>query len=206
MLKNRIVSLNSRDLYTRLSKIHTTLCVAEIHGLVTGVVCAGVCANGRSWVEAVLGLLHPRAGRQHTSRRVLIDLYYFISEQLSNGGALFTLFLPDPVEDLTERAVALTDWCTGFLSGLRLFGLTDYHEFNEATSDALYHCTEIAELDFDGIECAQDDSLALEHTMEYVRMTAILVFDALCGGQITGLQAYQHYQMQLLSGSEEVMH
>lgn len=205
MEKNDTLFPQSDEVYGRLRNLYTTISTAEIHGLVTGVVSAGVCANGLSWIDSILGALAPHPAAKANNRRVLLSLYHLISEQLSGMGLQFQLLLPEESEGLIARAQSLTDWCAGFLKGLNFAGLRHYDDCSQETAEALYHCVEISKLDYDSIDCSESDELAFNQVVEYVRLTAILVHSEFGGGDMEH-HADRLRQMQPFMPIESTIH
>ncbi len=189
---------------TQLHAMQPTTSIAEIHGAVAGVVCAGLHTNGCHWIDSVLGLIVPERSTMAHSRRTLLCLYHLLCEQLSELGNHFHLLLEES-DDLATRARSLSDWCHGFLAGLRFAGITDYELYRTNVAEALFHCEEIAKLNHTNIACNDDDIDAFEQVIEYVRLGVILIHSEFTGNHTQQYTNELRY-MQPFRPEEAVVH
>lgn len=202
MTDSHLTSSYNVDIRTSLCAIQTDISIAEIHGILTGIVCAGINTNGCAWVDPVMGLVTSDRTVVSTNQFLILHLYHLLSTQLNQSDTGFQLVLDDCL-DLHVRARSLSDWCCGFIAGLRIAGVTDYDTY--CAAEPLYHCTEIARLDHDSITCSRDDTAAFENVVEYVRLGAILVHGEFSGGD-TRQRLYELRHMQPFRPAEMVVH
>ena len=92
---------------------------AETHGLLSGLAAGRQLPPVQDWLALVIGdsvpEKHPALVKQ------LAGLLIQISKDLAGENALsFQLLLPPDSAPLQDRVAALSDWCRGFLMGLRL--------------------------------------------------------------------------------------
>src|SRR5687767_13245510 len=88
--------------------------LAELHGLVTGLLCTG---NPEADPEDVGQLLQPPEIFSDLTRKFLQQLANASKEQLESLEYDFQLLLPSDENTLRERVVALAQWCDGFTVG-----------------------------------------------------------------------------------------
>jgi len=75
--------------------------------------------------------------------------------------------LPDDDERISVRALALSEWCQGFLYGVAYMGVGDDKEWSDDNRGVLRDLMEISRLDSDGSE--DSDEQAFIELQEYVR-------------------------------------
>jgi len=153
---------------------------AEIHGILCGLICTGHHLDGKFWFNTVLKLFETRAHISEHHRSIVIDLYDITCRQLSHLHFTddFQMLLPDENHPLTRRAEALSQWCQGFLYGLRLVQSPENKHSNE-TNDSLRCISEIAQLDFANIEVRDIDTKAYVGVLDFVRSSVISVYQDL---------------------------
>jgi len=146
---------------------------AEAHGLVSGIL-TGTPAIAPDWESLVAG--EKTTGRTH---ELLQSLHDGIAQQLYDLLFEFQLLLPQEEVVLAERAEALTFWCQGYLTGIKLVGIkmTD-REPGEAT-EAIADLIEIAKMNYDEVVASDEDEDAYIELVEYVRMAAIVIYEDL---------------------------
>src|SRR5262245_63543566 len=105
---------NYRELDQALSKTTLKLHPSQVHGLVCGILCGKPKSNA-AWEELVTG----GKGSPKT-HEVLQELFDASTRQLEEFLFEFQLVLPSDSEDLPIRAEALTLWCQGYLTGLKV--------------------------------------------------------------------------------------
>lgn len=159
-----------------LERLSAPTQAAEAHGLLSGFVCAGQSADGKTWLEPIFG--HSSEDVLDEDKMLLVNLYDHTCRQLNGVGFEFVLFLPDSEEPLMKRAKALSDWCRGFLSGLGLAGLQLIDNMEE-THDALRRFLEISRLDHNHIDVTDEDEKAFVEISEYVRVAVVMIYDEL---------------------------
>jgi hypothetical protein len=144
---------------------------AEVHGILTGTLCASVPARA-PWTDLIFG----RGPVPVELLPVLEALYQHTADQLENPDFEFEPLLPWVDEELGPRVEALADWCRGFVLGLgadpeRATALSP--EAQEILGDLM----KIADLS--GAEAGDDEdsARAFEEIVEYVRVGAQLLFE-----------------------------
>ncbi len=138
---------------------------AKAHGLLAGMLCAGLDGGLESWLTELFG--HGPDVLSPDRRRLLTALYEETLNVLNDvSGFAFDLFLPDDETSLAERTNALGQWCQGFLSGLS-HGRPDLawpSEYDEIVRDIF----EISRVDTGS--SADDDEESYTELTEYVRI------------------------------------
>ncbi|MCW5589763.1 MAG: UPF0149 family protein [Legionellales bacterium] len=155
-----------------------TINACEVHGIICAFICAGHKMNGRSWLEALLGVLDtPQQVDEKVSRDIFITLYEISCQQLKDNMLEFQLLLPDDEECINLRIESLGLWCQGFLCGLGLAGiqLEDFDD-NEELSEIVADLSEIAKVDHTMLEGSEDDEVSYTEVLEYLRMAVILLY------------------------------
>ena len=148
---------------------------AEMHGLISGLICGG--NRDSSWQRLVYELTNEGLAFSQTLTAPLTQLHEAVGKSLVDDGFLFQLYLPDD-DDITvfDRADALAGWVNHFLLGL---GVTQpkLDKVTGETGEAIDDLRTIAQLGYDEDEDQEELEQSLEEVIEYVRVAALLCHD-----------------------------
>ncbi|WP_339080906.1 YecA family protein [Pseudomonas sp. TMP9] len=148
-----------------------TISPAELHGLLLGRSCAGAGFEIDSWLVDAAELLG--AAPEDTVRQALIGLQEMVKGELTSNDVTVVLLLPNDDAALSERAVALGQWCQGFLGG---FGLTARDRALSAEAmEVLQDLSAIAQVQ-NALEESEDGETDYMEVMEYLRVAPLLLF------------------------------
>jgi anthranilate phosphoribosyltransferase len=110
---------------------------------------------------------------QDSVRQALIGLQEMVKGELCSEDVTVVLLLPDDETPLAQRAVALGQWCQGFLGG---FGLTARDGALSAEAmEVLQDLSAIAQVQ-SALEESEDGESDYMEVMEYLRVAPMLLF------------------------------
>ena len=150
---------------------------AEVHGLAAGMLCVQFDAEFDRWLVAVFEEPEQVEKLSTVSKQDLFAVFAGTAELLKGEEFLFDLFLPHEDEYVRIRAHALSEWCQGFLYGFAYMGITEDAAWGEESKGVLKDLFEIARIDSDGSEDADEE--AFVELQEYVRVAVQIVRDEL---------------------------
>ncbi|MFG1173468.1 YecA family protein [Erwiniaceae bacterium CAU 1747] len=159
-------------LASALSQQGVGMTPAEMHGLISGLLCGG--NRDSSWQALVHDLTNEGMSFSQSLSLPLQELHQAIDDSLEDDGFMFQLYLPDD-DDITvfDRADALAGWVNHFLLGL---GVTQpkLDKVKGETGEAIDDLRTIAQLGYDEDEDQEELEQSLEEVIEYVRVAALL--------------------------------
>lgn len=152
---------------------------AEVHGLLSGIICANFRALSADTLLEVGFFSFAEEGLSDKQVKLLSTLYEVTKEKITNMEFDFQLFLPPDDVSLLERAKALGEWCQGFMSGFGLAGgqLNEKEHFDAV--DALKKISEAAQVDYQHLTISEADEAAFMEVVEYIRMAVLVIFSDL---------------------------
>ncbi|SEI47657.1 hypothetical protein SAMN04244572_03351 [Azotobacter beijerinckii] len=144
---------------------------AELHGLLLGRSCAGAGFEVDAWLTDAADLLGSQI--PDNVRQALVGLQEMVKGELAGGEVAVVLLLPSDEAPLAERAVALGQWCQGFLGG---FGLTARDTpLSAEAMEVLQDLAAIAQVQ-DSLEESEEGEGDYMEVMEYLRVAPLLLF------------------------------
>lgn len=167
------MSVTHDELETDLAQAHVGVGASDLHGSMTGYLCGGGRADAAHVMEALeLDLEHGPA-RQRVDDD-LKDLYLECRAALADVELGFQPLLPAVERPLPERAVAVVEWCRGFLGG---FGLARTRCDQALSADADEILRDFGTIAGSELTCGndEDDERALMEVCEFVRVGALLL-------------------------------
>ena len=172
-LQNATPSYNA--LAAALSQQGVGMTPAEMHGLLSGILCGGI--QDTSWKTMVHDLTNEGMAFSQSLSQPLQALHESLATTLEDEGFMFQLMLPED-DDITvfDRADALAGWVNHFLLGL---GVTQpkLEKVTGETGEAIDDLRTIAQLGYDEDEDQEELEQSLEEVIEYVRVAALLCHD-----------------------------
>jgi yecA family protein len=156
--------LSYGDIQDVVSNHTGTGSAAEAHGLLSGLLCMDAGIDCELWLEHLFG--PETQAPDGRDRGLLAQLFETTQRQLEDFDFSFEPLLPDDESPLETRALALREWCQGFLGGIG---------YGAKGSDWPGECTEILE-DFveisrlDPEASGETDETAYAELSEYVRV------------------------------------
>ncbi len=154
---------------------------SEVHGVLTGLVCAGFVFEDQGYLSMLDDLLDlsPEQGDSFPKavKALIKQMYSELWTDILDDTYTFQLMLPDDDDSLVERGHALGVWVQGFNLG---FGLQqkDSPVTSSEVKEVLTDFAEIANLS-DDMEEDEDTEQAFFEISEYVRISALLCFSEL---------------------------
>ncbi|AWK43233.1 YecA family protein [Photorhabdus laumondii] len=150
------------------------LTAAEMHGLISGLLCGG--NRDSSWQILVHDLANDGLAFSHPLAQKLRELREITFESLDDSNFAFGLLLPDEEDNVFERADALAGWVNHFLLGLGVAQpkFADRKEISEIIGDL----RNIGLLGYEEGDDQEELSQALEEVLEYVQVAAQLCYIA----------------------------
>ena len=155
---------------------------SEIHGVLTGLICAGFAFESTDYISMLADMFHQAESFETSIKNKLQDFYGHIWQKLLDDHFGFQLLLPDDDDSIEERSHALAKWVQGFNLG---FGLqqTKSATFSDEVKEVLADFGEIANLS-DEIDEDEVAEQAYFEIAEYVRISALLCFSELSSSPV----------------------
>jgi len=150
---------------------------SELHGVLTGLVCAGFEFEDQGYLAMLNDLFNDGDGFPSAVKKALKQMYNELWASILDDSYSFNLLLPDDDDSMAERGHALSVWVQGFNLG---FGLQqkDSPVVSDDVKEVLTDFGEIANLS-DEMEEDEDTEQAYFEIGEYVRISALLCFSEL---------------------------
>ncbi|XQW83922.1 UPF0149 family protein [Thalassotalea piscium] len=150
---------------------------AEVHGVLTGLVCAGYCFESSDYINLINDMLNNGEGLPNKLKGMIKLMFSEVWQTILDDSYGFKLLLPDDDDSIEERGHALGIWVQGFNLG---FGLQQKNQtaLSEDVKEILTDFGEIANLS-DEFEDDEATEQAYYEISEYVRMSALLCFTEL---------------------------
>ena len=158
---------------TLLSSNNIFNSVSELHGIISGQMCAGGKVGDVILIWQLLGQ-ETKPGKLFSE--LIERLQVYIQEQLRAEDYIFQPLLPDDDEEISIRLHALGNWCDGFVSGFGGAYAKSDSSLLEETREALKDFTVIAKVDDSQLTPTEKDEQDYMEVTEYVRMAACSVF------------------------------
>ena len=151
--------------------------VSEIHGVLTGLVCAGFPFEEITYLSMLDDLFNQGEGLPDKVKATVKKMFSELWSGIIDGDYSFQLLLPDDDDTIVERGHALSVWVQGFNLG---FGLQqkDSPVVSEEVKEVLNDFAEIANLS-DEMEEDEATEQAYFEINEYVRISALICFSEL---------------------------
>ncbi len=163
------------DVNQLLNQQGVGLTPAEMHGLISGMLCGG--NKDSRWMTLVHDLTNEGLAFGHELAEALRKVYAVTSDGLEDEGFMFQLWLPEGDDvSVFDRADGLAGWVNHFLLGL---GVTQpkLDKVKGETGEAIDDLRNIAQLGYDEDEDQEELEMSLEEIIEYVRVAALLCHD-----------------------------
>lgn len=167
------------ELTAALQRAESPLDAAECHGLLCGMLCRPRTASRGAFVGEVLPDAEPGSVAAHQAGRLLDELYGATEAQLEDPARVPAPLLPDDDRPVAERSRALVAWSEGFLYGLGL-GAGSAQLTGEA-DEFVHDVSEITRLDTDAVAGSDEDEVAFQELLEYLRVGMLLVWESARG-------------------------
>ncbi|MCI2285127.1 UPF0149 family protein [Colwellia sp. MSW7] len=150
---------------------------SEIHGVLTGLICAGYPFEDTGYVSMLNDLFNSGDGFPSQVKSTLKQMFSELWTDILDDAYGFQLMLPDDDDTIVERGHALSMWVQGFNLG---FGLQqkDSPVVSEEVKEVITDFAEIANLS-DEMEEDEATEQAYFEINEYVRISALLCFSEL---------------------------
>lgn len=150
---------------------------SEIHGVLTGLICAGFPFEDTSYVSMLNDLFNSGEGLTTQVKSIIKQMFSELWTDILDDAYGFQLMLPDDDDSIVERGHALSVWVQGFNLG---FGLQqkDSPVISEEVKEVITDFAEIANLS-DEMEEDEATEQAYFEINEYVRISALLCFSEL---------------------------
>ena len=146
---------------------------AELHGTLTGLICAG-------WLETELDSCQALLGQDTIENAIendlLTGLMGLIRQTLDAGNLEFRLLLPGDDEPLETRAQALADWCQGCVMGLHHGDRFKTAGLGDEIAQFLSDLEQIGIVEV-GSDSPEEQERALFELEEYTRLGVQMVFE-----------------------------
>lgn len=160
-----------------ISTEHVNIHAAELHGVLTGLVCAGYTFESNNYLSLINDLFNNGESIPSQLRITVKLLFGQVWQKILDDSYSFAMLLPDDDDSLLERANALGAWVQGFNLG---FGLQQKNMavLSEDVKEVLKDFAEIANLS-DEVDEDETTEQAYFEISEYVRISALLCFTEL---------------------------
>lgn len=166
-----INDLSYHQLEQRMQRGDIPISTAQAHGSMTGLFCIDPSVNYRFWFENLFEGGESGRSLEDDCVDLLSALFDSTLSDVYSDDFCFELFLPDDDLPLSDRAIALSEWCEGFLYGLGY--KAGKREWPGDCSELLRDIVEISRLD--PAAEGETDEAALSELTEYIRMGVYLI-------------------------------
>ncbi|WP_419571540.1 UPF0149 family protein [Rheinheimera sp.] len=172
-------ALRSYDYWTSLlDQSHLMASAAEVHGLIAGLLSAGVNAEATQILPVLDDFLNDGQALSHEAKTEISELIAQTSASLAQTDYSFALLLPSDDDSLPERLEAMVEWAQSFLVGFAI-QQNDLSLCSEDVRDAVTQLTEITHIDPFALDdtSSEDNEESYYLVLEHIRLLVLTCFN-----------------------------
>ena len=162
-----------------LSQAEAGINASEAHGTLCGLVCAPQPFDPQIWLLHTLIATDSASAPVAAARTLLLRLAESAMHQLNDADYDFTLLLPDDEHALQTRTLAVSQWCQGFLEGLRLAHLAHPETLPGDVGEVMGDIMEISKAARFQVEESNASEADFAELVEFLRAGIRLVYEEL---------------------------
>jgi uncharacterized protein len=166
-----------------LQDMQSSVPAAESHGCLCGALCTTAHYPVERWLDELVAQDDDAAdneARQGDDRHQPLSLLFIDTVRALRGDEMeFELLLPDDDNALEDRAVALSQWCQGFLYGFGSGDPVDARQLPPDVDEVLRDLTHIGRATVESRDGSEEEEQAYAQIVEYVRVGVQLIHDEL---------------------------
>jgi yecA family protein len=150
---------------------------AQLHGCLTGLLCAGAPTEAEYGLDAVAQALDIDPHGELANR--IMQLFCVTAAALQDDDFTFNPLLPDDDAEIAERTAALASWCEGFLTGFAyLIAGEDARggAVSQEASEVLSDIAAMAQAETGDYEDEDEAENSFAELVEYLRVAVVNVF------------------------------
>lgn len=151
---------------------------AQVHGLLTGVACAGNVTTEALNTLVLLKDDDPEASSSNLLEDALAGLLGLIERDLNAPDLGYGILLPGDSAPIANRIQAIADWCQGFLIGLGKRDGLDLMQIPGEAGEAVRDMMTISQLEDDDDDL-EDKERSLAEIEEFLKIGVQLVYEEL---------------------------
>jgi uncharacterized protein YgfB (UPF0149 family) len=161
---------------TELKLASLAVSPAEVHGLLLGMLAAGLPINDKSWQPLLFDYTNDGMGWPTSLTAMTQNVLDFSRDELSGTDFKLTLLLPegDNDEALFQRGDAMAEMVNHFISGLGLMNI-ELKGVSAETQEALADLEEMAKLAIDEEDDLEEQEELLEQVVEHIKACMLTV-------------------------------
>ncbi len=152
---------------------------SECHGSLCGVLCAQRTFDPQPWAEYVLGTCDPDNAYVPETQQELAELCDSAIYALNDPEFGFQPLLPSDDESLQYRTQAVSQWCQGYLEGLRLGGIPHPDQLEGDAGEVVRDLFEISKAARFKVDDTDENEADFAELVEYLRAGVRLVYEEL---------------------------
>lgn len=151
---------------------------AEVHGLIAGLLSAGVSAEPAKILPVLHDFLNDGQALSPPVKADISDLIMQTSESLAQTDYSFALLLPGDDDSLPERLEAMVEWTQSFLVGFAI-QQNDLSLCSVDVKDAIEELTEITKIDVFAIDdnSAESNEESYFLVLEHIRLLVLTCYN-----------------------------
>ncbi len=147
------------------------------HGMLSGLICGGEKSVQSKLSDEWFSLEDRDDLVVATCQSAMDELAQAIYSCIAGEDFGFPLLLPDEDTPLQQRAIAVRDWCEGFLFGVGLVEAANETGLPSQVREALNDLAEISRMEVDTISGDEEEEAALAELTEFLWVAAMLVHE-----------------------------
>ena len=160
-----------------LKRAAIELDAAEVHGVLTGLLCAQDQTVEDKWFQYCFPQAEPGDLLFQETARLLKEMISEVQTQLQHSEFKFYPLLPDEDSSLLSRVEALAFWCQGFLLGISLGGIVNSEKLPGELPEFIKDMVEFSKEENVELEEEEQDEDAYMELVEYIRMGILLFYE-----------------------------
>lgn len=171
------IELNFETVNQALTRAETGISASEGHGTLCGLLCAQQPFDTQTWLLHTLMTTDPENVSVAETRALLIRLAESVARQFDEVDYRFALLLPDDDHLLQTRTLAVSEWCQGFLEGLRLAQIANPETLPGDAGEVMGDIVEISKAARFQVEDNNENEADFAELVEFLRAGIQLVYE-----------------------------
>ena len=161
----------------KLDQAYVMASAAEVHGLVAGLLSAGVEPEPKLLLPVLQDFLNDGQALTQEVKQYVVSLIEVTAKELAKNDFSFSMLLPSDDDSLPERLDAMVEWTQAFLVGFAV-QQTDLSLVSDDVREALDQLTEVTRIDIHTTDdgSAEENDEAYFLVLEHIRIMALACY------------------------------